>query len=225
MPPWSAIDTVMFDMDGTLLDLHFDNFFWTELIPREFGRKHGVTESAAKEIITCKYAGVKGTLSWYCLDYWRTELDLDIVELKLSVRHKIKIRPSVEKLLLDLQAANKRLLLVTNAHPDSLSLKTGETGIGDYFHHCVSSHRLERAKENHGFWQALQSIENYDPERTLLFDDSLPVLRQAKREGIRHLYAIAQPDSKQAHVEPAEFPQVEDFALILPANEKQDCHG
>ncbi|MES2603321.1 MAG: haloacid dehalogenase, partial [Pseudomonadota bacterium] len=26
MVNWSAIDTVLFDMDGTLLDLRFDNF-------------------------------------------------------------------------------------------------------------------------------------------------------------------------------------------------------
>ncbi|HBT55971.1 MAG TPA: haloacid dehalogenase, partial [Pseudomonas sp.] len=30
---WNAIDTVLLDMDGTLLDLHFDNHFWLEHMP------------------------------------------------------------------------------------------------------------------------------------------------------------------------------------------------
>ena len=42
MLPWFEIDTVMFDMDGTLLDLHFDNFFWLKLVPEHFSKHHGV---------------------------------------------------------------------------------------------------------------------------------------------------------------------------------------
>ena len=36
-PDWRAIDTVLLDMDGTLLDLRFDNYFWLELVPRKYG--------------------------------------------------------------------------------------------------------------------------------------------------------------------------------------------
>ena len=30
---WSKIDTVLLDMDGTLLDLHYDSHFWLNVIP------------------------------------------------------------------------------------------------------------------------------------------------------------------------------------------------
>ncbi|MCP4043692.1 MAG: haloacid dehalogenase, partial [Gammaproteobacteria bacterium] len=30
---WNSIHTVLLDMDGTLLDLHFDNQFWLEHVP------------------------------------------------------------------------------------------------------------------------------------------------------------------------------------------------
>jgi len=108
------------------------------------------------------------------------------------------------------------VLLITNAHPVAMDIKLTQTRIGDYFHNCISSHSLALAKENHGFWEALQQTEPYQPARTLLFDDSLPVLRQARREGIRHLYAIQQPDSKQPPLALAEFPQIEDFEHVLP---------
>ncbi|HJN96670.1 MAG: hypothetical protein CMQ15_03675 [Gammaproteobacteria bacterium] len=217
MPPWSTIDTIMFDMDGTLLDLHFDNYFWLNLVPTMYSRAHGVSEENAREIIRGKYAEVHGTLNWYCIDYWEDELQLDIAELKTTIKHKICVRPNVEKLLQELQRNNKRLLLITNAHPSSLKIKMDHTGIGDYFHKRISSHSLKLAKENHGFWESLQEIQSYEPERSLLFDDSVPVLRQAKREGIRHLYGIKQPDSQRPPLTPNEFPLIEDFNNIMPS--------
>ncbi|NKB34486.1 MAG: GMP/IMP nucleotidase [Pseudomonadales bacterium] len=221
MPPWSAIDTIMFDMDGTLLDLHFDNYFWLNLIPQNYAKNNGISKEEALDVIRSKYEEVHGTLNWYCLDYWERELQLDIPQLKTQVKHKITIRPNVENLLRELRFSDKRLVLITNAHPKSLKLKTSHTGIDEYFHQCVSSHQLNLAKENHGFWEQLQLIEKYDPERTLLFDDSLPVLRQAQREGIRHLYGIKQPDSQRPGVDHDEFPLIDDFHHIMPSQQKR----
>jgi len=214
--PWATIETVMFDMDGTLLDLHFDNYFWLTLVPQHFSKKHGVTEAEALEHVRLKYSEVHGTLDWYCIDYWQGELELDIPQMKHSITHKIAVRPNVERLLQALHRLGKRVVLITNAHPISLELKMNHTGIGDYFHQRISSHTLNLAKENHGFWERLQMLEPYIPQRTVLFDDSLPVLRQAQREGIQHLWAIKQPDSQQPALQAGEFPQVDDFDLIMP---------
>lgn len=217
MLPWPDIDTIMFDMDGTLLDLHFDNYFWQQLIPKLYGEKHGLSEDAALEFMHCKTTEVQGTLDWYCLDYWKEQLQLDITGLKRDAKHKINIRPHVEDILLELKLSDKRVVLVTNAHPSSLAIKMEHTGIAHYFDQCISSHTLELAKENQGFWQSLQKVERYDPERTVLFDDSLAVLRQAKREGIKHLFGIMQPDSKKPGVPMDEFPQIDRFEEILPS--------
>lgn len=219
MLPWTNIDTVMFDMDGTLLDLHFDNYFWLKLVPEHYSERHGISVDEALEHIRLKYSEVHGTLDWYCIDYWVDELKLDIPQMKHTITHKITVRPNVERLLESLHAMGKRVLLITNAHPMSLELKMQHTGIGDLFHRRISSHSLQLAKENHGFWESLKSMEPYEPARTVLFDDNLNVLRQAQREGIAHLWAIKQPDSQQPAVEAAEFPQVEDFDQIIPVKE------
>ena len=215
-PLWSDIDTVLFDMDGTLLDLNFDNYFWLQLVPQHYSEAHGVSFEAAREIITCKYAEVRGTLSWYCLDYWQQELSLDVSGLKSTVRHRIALRPNVEHFLGALRDHDKKLVLVTNAHPHSLALKMDQSGIASYFDQRVSSHELRLAKENHGFWERLQQLTHYEPDRTMLIDDSLPVLRQARREGIAHLFGIRTPDSQRPPLDHDEFPMIDDFASITP---------
>lgn len=221
LPPWSGIDTVMFDMDGTLLDLHFDNFFWQEYLPQMWASASGLPTEAARTRLEQKYSELRGTLNWYCLDFWTSELKMDITPLKAAVKHKIAIRPQVPELLRRLRDQGKRMLLITNAHPDSLKLKMQVTGIDVHFDNTISAHSLRLAKENHGFWAALKQVEPYDPERTLLIDDSAPVLRQARREGIRHLYGIYQPDSRKEPLVAHEFPMIVDFEHIMPALAKE----
>ena len=46
--PWPDIDTVLLDMDGTLLDLHFDNHFWLELLPQRYAELHGISRAMAE---------------------------------------------------------------------------------------------------------------------------------------------------------------------------------
>lgn len=217
MIPWSDIDTIMFDMDGTLLDLHFDNYFWQTLVPEIYSQTHGIPPQEAYTLVMEKNTAMRGKLEWYCLDYWTDELQINITELKHRITDKISIRPNVEALLKDLHEHDKQVLLITNAHPFSLDIKMQHTGIADYFHARISSHTLKRAKEHHGFWAILKEMTPYDPERTILFDDSLPVLRQAQREGIKHLYAIKQPDSKRPDLAAEEFIQIDDFGAVLPS--------
>ena len=216
MLTWSEIDTVMFDMDGTVLDLHFDNYFWQILVPTVYGQKHGLDPQEAAALIHGKYASAQGSLNWYCMDFWSITLDLDIGRLKEETRHRIAVRPYAVELLERLRQHDKRVLLVTNAHPDSLNLKMRHTGLAGHFHSTISSHDLGLAKEHEGFWTSLREVEHYEPGRTLLIDDTLTVLRRAREEGIAHLLAIHQPDSRESPLAAQEFRQVEDFRQIMP---------
>jgi len=214
---WTAIDTVMLDMDGTLLDLHYDNHFWLEHVPRRFAEKHSLSLEAAKDALRSRYKAVEGTLDWYSVDYWSRELDLDIPQLKQEVDHLIAIHPFVIDFLHAVRAARKRVLLVTNAHGKTLDLKFRRTQLGGHFDAVVCSHDLRLPKEHSGFWGKLEAVHPFEKSRALLVDDSLPVLRAAREHGIGHLLAVYKPDSKLPEKDVGEFPAIRSFREILPS--------
>ena len=196
--PWSAIDTVLLDMDGTLLDLRFDNYFWQELVPAKYAERRQVSLAVAQAQLGPRFAAERGRLNWYCTDFWSRELDMPIAALKHEARTQIGWLKGAELFLGFVRSLGKRMLLVTNAHLDTLRIKDSQTGLGRYFDALVSSHTLGYPKEHPSFWTALQSAHPFDSKRTLFVDDSLPVLSAANAHGIAHIVAIAHPDSSQA---------------------------
>ena len=227
MFPWNDIDTVLLDMDGTLLDLHFDNYFWLHHLPQRYADAHGVDIEAAKAVLRTHYTAHEGTLNWYCLEFWGEALQLDIRQLKEEVKHLIKIRPFVVEFLQRLQQQQKRLVLITNAHPQSLDLKLEVTHIDHWLDLVISSHQFQYPKEEQDFWRALQAQEQFDPARTLFIDDSPRILQSALDYGVRYVLGIRQPDSQQAPRDLAPFPAIDHFDELLPGlsdNTLSDSH-
>jgi len=215
-PDWQNINTVLLDLDGTLLDLHFDNHFWLEYVPLCYAEKHDLSNEDALHKLMGHYTRVKGSLDWYCVDFWSRELDMDIEKLKHDISHKISVHPKVVDFLQAIQNINKRIVLVTNAHPASFSLKMKMTGLNVYFDRVVNAHDLGLAKEHKGFWEKLQTVEPYSPEYTLLIDDNIEVLESAEHFGIAHLLAIHKPDSQGGAIETRQFTSLKSFSEITP---------
>lgn len=215
MIDWRAIDTVLLDMDGTLLDLHFDSHFWLEHLPRRYVELHRLDE-ATQEEVRARIIREQGTLDWYSLAYWRRELGVDVLALKREVQHLIGLRGDALDFLTWLKQAHPRVVLATNADRESLALKLPLTGLEDYLDAIVSSADLGVPKEEQGFWFALQETEPFDPARTLFIDDNPSVLESAREFGIRHLLGIRQPDSQRPARELESFVALDRFAVLLP---------
>ena len=212
---WNSIDTVLLDMDGTLLDLHFDTYFWLTHLPKRYAQEHKVSESEALALITENVEKHRGTLNWYCLDHWSELVNLDIPALKREVVHKIKIRPHAEAFLNFLRAQNKRLVLITNAHPKGLALKLEVTEIDRLLDIVISSHEFSAPKEDQAFWNALAKHEPFELERTLFIDDTPSVLKSAQTFGIKYLLQITHPDSQKPVQRFSEFLSVQHFDELM----------
>ena len=213
---WALYDTVLLDMDGTLLDLRFDNYFWQELIPARYADLHGLPHAEAVAVLEPRFAAARGRLEWYCIDHWSRELGLDIAALKREAEDHIDFLPDVPQFLQAVRQLHKRVVLVTNAHQHTLAIKLQRTRLDSYLDAVYSSHDLGLPKEDRAFWARLREREPFSPERTLLVDDSLPVLRSAHAYGLARVIAILRPDSSRPPAAAGEFHGVHSITELLP---------
>lgn len=216
MIDWNSVDTVLLDLDGTLLDLHFDNYFWLTHLPKRYAEFHGVAQEQATAHLTELIESHQGTLQWYCLDHWSDLVCMDVTALKREIQHKIQIRPHAEAFLRFLKQQHKKAVLTTNAHRKGLSLKLEVTQVDRWLDIVISSHDYQQPKEAAEFWQHLARAETFDPQRTLFVDDNIAVLRAAQNFGIAHLVCINQPDSQLPAKRSNEFIDIIDFDEIIP---------
>lgn len=213
---WPEVDTVLLDMDGTLLDLHFDNYFWLQHLPQRYAEIHQLPHEEARDHLVNRFTAERGSLQWYCTDYWSAQLGFDVAELKHEVKHLIASRPFMTEFLQALQASHRRAILVTNAHHDSVAVKMERIDFRPLLDEIVISHDYRRPKEDPEFWRQLQQEHPFDPQRTLLVDDTETVLASAQTFGISHLLSLSQPDSKGPIRQSMSFPMIHHFDEILP---------
>ena len=212
IPLWGPeIKSVLLDMDGTLLDKYFDDYFWEHLVPEKYSEKHGVTFGRAKEELMSKYKRHEGTLNWTDIDFWSRELHLDIPALKEQIKHLIEVHPHVEDFLRMLGRHKKNVFLVTNAHFKVLDLKMKKTNIGRYFDTCITSFEMGYPKEDIRFWEKAEKRLGFDKASSLFIDDTEEILRTARSFGIRYIAFKSPATSKKGPEVSKDFPTIMDF--------------
>ncbi len=208
-------ETLMLDMDGTILDLAFDTYVWKELVVGRYASHNGLEYQVARERLYAKYLSIQGDLQWYCLDHWSERLGFDVLALHHEVHDRIEYLPGAQAFLETVRATDVKVLLVTNSHPDTLKLKEETLGFSEYFDGIHSSHTYGHAKEDQEFWRLLQEAEGFDPETTVFVDDTVPVLRSATEYGIRMPVVVTLPDTTEPVRENGEFAGVEGVRELL----------
>lgn len=216
---WQAIDTVLLDMDGTLLDRHFDDYFWEHYVPENYALAHDLSIDGARQELLARYKGREGTLAWTDLDFWSSELGLDIPALKMKINHLIGVHPHVIAFLKFCREAGKKIYLVTNAHSKTLAIKMEKTALAGYFDRIICAEEVGMAKEDPIFWQGLEAMLGYEKERTMLADDTAKVLASARLYGMGVLIFVARPSSRKPVVHSEDFPSVVDFKELIPRND------
>lgn len=219
MIDWKEIDTVLLDMDGTILDRHFDDHFWLEHVPKRWAARHNLPVSVARKQLYAMFRSQERTLNWTDLDYWSDRLGMDIPLLKLEVQHLIAVHPGVTEFFAFLRRHGKHLWLVTNAHGKTLDLKMKKTRIAPWFDGMVSAHQVGLPKEDGRFWDALQRFVSYDPSRTMLGEDTEANLYTATAYGIKYPVFISRYSSALPPKGSEQFMSVEYFTQLFPHTE------
>lgn len=211
----SRCETLMLDMDGTVLDLAYDNYVWKELVPERYAKRKGISLDVARSRLYAKYEAIQGDIHWYCLDHWTERLGLDVLELHRDVDDRIEYLPGARDFLQAMHAQDVRVLLVTNSHPDTLALKDEATGLSAYFDAIYTSHEFGYAKEHQEFWYALQEEEGFLRESTLFVDDNRSVLESADTYGVEMLVEIENPDTSEPKEKKSDYAGVNGVSDLL----------
>lgn len=224
MPPefdWSNIDTVLLDMDGTLIDLAFDSHFWLQQVPQALSKQRAIPLEKACKIIHDEYLAVQHTMNWYCFDYWSERLGLDIYRMTSEAGSRARLREDTRPFLQALRRSGRRTILLTNAHPHSLQVKITHTGLDQHLDLLLSTHTFGYPKEDQRLWQAVQQHTGFDPQRTLFVDDGEPILDAARAFGIRYCLGVQNPDSSTREKTFQRYPAMRDYRTLIPALETE----
>ncbi|KAE9527815.1 GMP/IMP nucleotidase [Testudinibacter aquarius] len=212
---WDNIDTILFDLDGTLIDLHLDAYFWKQLVPQTYADKEGLDAQTCHARIQQLYRDIEHSMQWYDIDHWAKTLDLPIREMQRQHALNTQVRSGVYPLLESLQKLDKQLILLTDSHPFSLQVKMDNCNLSSYFEQLLSSHQFQRPKMHSALWQSVYQHCQLNPDRTLLIDDMEPVLDQAKSNQMAYTLGITTPDSQQPPKQFNNHPSITDFQTLL----------
>ena len=214
---WRDVDTVLLDMDGTLLDLAFDRYFWLSLVPQTLSQTRGISIDDANALINQEYHAVQHTLNWYCLDYWSDRLALDIHAMTREMGPRAALREDTVPFLEALKASGKRRILLTNAHPHNLAVKLEHTGLDQHLDLLLSTHTFGYPKEDQRLWHAVAGHTGMEASRTLFIDDSEAILDAAALYGIRYCLGVTNPDSGATEKTWTRHPALGDYRRLIPA--------
>ncbi|HET7058600.1 MAG TPA: HAD family hydrolase [Nitrospiraceae bacterium] len=212
---WNQVDDVLLDMDGTLLDRHFDNFFFEEELPRRYAAKHGLAAVEAREKLFALYRTVEGELDWTNLHYWTKTLDIDVIEMTKEFDYMIGFLPHAEEFLRHLNAKGKRVHLVTNAHTAGVAIKVKKTGLDHHVHRIVDAFEVGYLKMRAEYWPICQRLIGFEPKRTLYLDDDESCLNAAHAYGIGHIYHSAKSSSQLPPQRSARYRSIESLAAFI----------
>lgn len=215
MIPFDKIKTVLLDMDGTILDKYYDDYFWQIYTPQKYAEKESISFEEAQKTLFSMYKAEEGTLNWTDIDFWSKKTGLEIFKLKKEISHLINPHPDAEDFLKFLNSNDKKVYLLTNAHNKVTELKLRKTGFDKYFHGIFTSFDIGCPKEKIEFWEKFKELILFEPESSIYIDDNEEVLHAAKASGIRFPILRAISNSRVMPKKSENFLTIMSFQEIL----------
>jgi putative hydrolase of the HAD superfamily len=218
---WREIDDVLLDMDGTLLDRHFDNVLFEEELPRRYAARHRMPFEEARDRLMAMYRSVEGQLAWTDLHYWTERLGIDVVAVHEELAHLIGFLPGAEEFLHSVRRMGKRVTIVTNAHASGVAVKSAKTGLARHVDRIIEAFEVGYLKMRPEYWPACQRVLKFNPARSFYMDDDEACLVAAHQFGIAHVIHSAKSSSQLPPMPTSRFVSLTGFAPLLNGRPKQ----
>ena len=202
----------LIDLDGVILNLDYDNFFWQKHIPKVYAELHKISFKDACLVTKQIFNYKRKTKDWYDIDYWSNMLNVDIKKEKEDNIEKIDIMKGAVEFLESLVKKNKNLFLITNAHEKTLKIKLKKYNIKKYFKDIICSHQLSYIKEEIQFWYILKNKLNISFKNSVLIEDTLDNLIAAHSAGLENLIYISKEESKSRIINPLTVKSLSDLS-------------
>tara|TARA_B100000949_G_scaffold230528_1_gene241181 strand:+ start:1041 stop:1685 length:645 start_codon:yes stop_codon:yes gene_type:complete len=210
-----VIKNFLIDLDGVILDLKYDSFFWKEHIPKIYSKLHKISYKEAQTITKQIFNYKKKTMDWYDINYWSNMLSFDVNKEKENNMERIALINGSKNFLEDLIRHDKNLYLITNAHPKTLQIKLKKYNIRKYFKSIICSHELNYIKEETQFWYILKNKLNIRFEDSVLIEDSLDNLMAAQSAGLKNLVYVSKKSPQSRIIKPVTIEYLSDLSSAL----------
>jgi putative hydrolase of the HAD superfamily len=169
---------ISFDVDGTLVDLRFNELIWNEGIPLLYAEKMGIGLEEARKHVKQEYDRVgENRLEWYDIRYWFRYFGLEGWR-ELLKSYEVTIYPEVPWVLNTL-TKKYDLIAATNLTREFLDMEMKD--LRNFFKHVFSSTSdFKQVKKTIGFYSKICDILQIKPQEMVhvgdhpIFDYEVP---------------------------------------------------
>jgi len=166
-----SLKIISFDVDGTLVDLEYNDLIWFKEIPELVAKKKKVSFERSLKFVCEEYAKLgEHNLNWYDINYWISYFGIEISPDKIFEKYEpqVKIYPEVIPLLEELK--KKYILIVITAMPREFLIPKMKN-LEKYFKFSFSALSDFKELKNSEIYSKISKALNVHPEQILHIGD------------------------------------------------------
>ena len=197
----NTLKIISFDVDGTLVDLEYNDLIWFKEIPELVARKKNISFEESLKLVKEEYTKLgERNLNWYDINYWISYFSLEISPNKIFEKYEsqVKIFPEAIPLLEELR--KNFILIVITAMPREFLIPKMKK-LEKYFKFSFSALSDFKELKNSEIYSKISKSLNVHPEQILHVGDHWEFdYLAAQKAGMNAIYLDRSNTKKRKNV-------------------------